>query len=539
MPILADRGACAIGSSSDVTIRVLNVNDDPAARYVISRMFRAGEFVVHEAGTAAEAVTAIECASPDVVVLDVKLPDEDGRMVCRRIKESSGSIPLPVILLSAVHVADADRVAGFESGADMYLAAPVDAAVLIAAVRALVRARRAQVELFSRAQAARAEAEEARRVLDALMRHIPEGITIADAPDVRIRMVSRFGQDLTGRPAEELVGIPAEVHPSAWGIYHSDGVTPATPDELPLTRAVRRGETVTDEEWLLHRGDGRDLILLCNAGPIRSTEGAIVGGVIAWRDITVRKELEARNDALLLREQAAREQAEAANRAKDSLIGVIGHELRNPLAALAGAFTVLQRVGDRAAEAEKAREIIGRQLKQMAALVEDLVNFGRVSSGTLRLDSRPLDLGKVALQSVEALKAAGKLDDREVRVSVKSVIVNGDSRRLDQVIANLVGNAVKFTLPGGMINISVAPSDEGAMLRIADDGQGITPDLLPRIFDPFFSTDGMDAPTHGLGIGLAIVRQLVEAHGGRIEAESAGRGRGAAFTVRLPILAPM
>jgi PAS domain S-box-containing protein len=134
-----------------------------------------------------------------------------------------------------------------------------------------------------------ARAEEGRRVLEAVMAHVPEGITIADAPDVRIRMVSAYGAALTGRPSSALEAIPAEVHPDVWDIYHADGVTRAGADELPLTRATVRGDVVKDEEWVLRRPDGAQITVLCNAGPIRDATGRLVGGVIAWRDIDERK----------------------------------------------------------------------------------------------------------------------------------------------------------------------------------------------------------------------------------------------------------
>ncbi|CAN1211581.1 histidine kinase dimerization/phosphoacceptor domain -containing protein [Tumidithrix helvetica PCC 7403] len=136
------------------------------------------------------------------------------------------------------------------------------------------------------------EAQESKRILDALMEYIPDGITIADAPDVNIRRVSKYGEQLTGRSREVLEGIPVDRHVQEWGIFHVDGITPATNDELPLTRAVQKGENVIDEEWVLQKPDGSQIVILCNAGPIRSEDNTVTGGVIAWRDITDRKRVE-------------------------------------------------------------------------------------------------------------------------------------------------------------------------------------------------------------------------------------------------------
>ena len=137
-----------------------------------------------------------------------------------------------------------------------------------------------------------AEAEEGRRLLDALMESVPLGITIADAPNVNIRRVSRFGQELIEKPSEEITGIPADEHPAKWDIYHSDGVTRATADELPLTRATRHGEIVRGEEWVVCRKDGSKVHILCTAAPIRDKEGRILAGVIGWQDVTDLKRAE-------------------------------------------------------------------------------------------------------------------------------------------------------------------------------------------------------------------------------------------------------
>jgi PAS domain S-box-containing protein len=175
----------------------------------------------------------------------------------------------------------------------------------------LMATRGVLMDITDRKQA-EAELQEGKRILDALMEYIPEGITIADAPDVTIRRVSRYGQQLTGKLRQVLENIPASEHPEHWEIFHLDGVTLATSDELPLTRATQQGEVVSNEEWILQRSDQAQIYISCNAGPIQDENGHIIGGVIAWRDISDRKQAEAEREQLLQREQALRSSAESA-----------------------------------------------------------------------------------------------------------------------------------------------------------------------------------------------------------------------------------
>jgi len=202
-----------------------------------------------------------------------------------------------------------------------------------------------------------AELQEGKRILDALMEYIPEGITIADVPDVTIRQVSRYGQQLTGKSREMLENIPASEHPECWEIFHLDGVTLATSDELPLTRATQQGEVVTNEEWLLQRSDGTQIYISCNAGPIQDQNGQITGGVMAWRDVTALKQA-----------QATREEAETANRIKDEFLAVLSHELRSPLNPILGWSKLLQTRQFDAKGTQLALQTIERNAKLQTQL---------------------------------------------------------------------------------------------------------------------------------------------------------------------------
>jgi PAS domain S-box-containing protein len=367
---------------------------------------------------------------------------------------------------------------------------------------------------------ARRDVELQQGLIDALFEHIPEGITIADAPDVTIRRVSRFGEAITGRQRASLEQIPADDHPAAWGLFHLDGVTPAAADELPLTRATRAGEVVTDEEWIIRQPDGSEVTILCNAGPIRDASGRITGGLIAWRDITERKRLES--------------DLRAADRAKDEFLAAVAHELRQPLAACLGAVALMRMRQSREA-GERAHAVLDRQLTHMARLIDDLLDTSRVALGTVALATQPLDLRDVvrrACESVQSLVEARR-HACTVEVPAEPLTIDADPMRLQQVLGNLITNAAKYTPPGGTIRVTASADARAARVVVRDNGVGIPPEMQTRIFD-LFTRASADADADGFGIGLAIVRRLVEAHGGTVTVTSDGPGRGSEFVIILP-----
>ena len=237
----------------------------------------------------------------------------------------------------------------------------------------------------------------------------------------------------------------------------------------------------------------------------------------------------AERQALLDRERQA---LQAADRAKDEFLAVLSHELRNPLAALTAAAHVL-KVSDPAAEAAaKARGVVQRQTKHMARLVSDLLDIGRISAGKAGLDRERLDLADAASSVVNAWRSSGRLERHQVSLDLAPVWIDADHARIEQIVANLLDNAVKFTPAGKPIAVSVRTEGDAAVLRIRDEGIGLQPEERPRVFD-LFMQGGHGAG--GMGVGLALVKRLVELHGGTVTAESEGLGSGALFTVRFPV----
>jgi PAS domain S-box-containing protein len=238
----------------------------------------------------------------------------------------------------------------------------------------------------------------------------------------------------------------------------------------------------------------------------------------------------------LMRTRAARAEAEAASQAKDQFLAMLGHELRNPLGAISSAVSVLGHAltpeHDR-----RARDVIAHQTEHLSRLVADLLDVTRGALGKIELVRAPIDVAAAARRCLATLDSTGKLGQHVVTVETEPVWVQADVVRIEQVIMNLLSNSLKFTPRGGSIKVTVGRERDEALLRVADAGAGISAELLPSVFDLFVQGDrNLDRRTGGLGVGLSLVRRLVELHGGRVEAASPGLGRGSVFTVWLPAL---
>lgn len=227
-----------------------------------------------------------------------------------------------------------------------------------------------------------------------------------------------------------------------------------------------------------------------------------------------------------------------ANYRKDEFLAMLGHELRNPLAPIRNAVAVLQIAETEPTQIRWAREIIGRQATHLSRLVDDLLDVSRISSGKVTLKSEDLDLGEVVSQAVEACRSMADEKSHSISLNVSGKLkVRGDPTRLGQIFVNLINNAVKYTDPGGQIEVVVHPDQEFAVFAIRDNGLGIGPELLPYVFDLFTQSERtLDRAQGGLGLGLTLVKRLTEMHGGTIDVASEGLGKGSIFTVRLPLL---
>ena len=297
-------------------------------------------------------------------------------------------------------------------------------------------------------------------------------------------------------------------------------------EEDDVLSRIRRGEIVDHFETVRETKDGRRLNISLTVSPIRDSRGTIVGASKIARDITDRKRAEVER-ALLL------EEAQAANRAKDDFLAMFGHELRNPLAAIAGAASVLElaRTLD---DSRRPRNVIKRQILHLKRLVDDLLDAARVRAGKIVLNRHPLKLSKVVENALAVLSATPSAGRHVIETELEDVSVDADPVRLEQIVLNLVSNAIKYTPAGRTIRVRTSAEGDDAVLRVEDEGVGISGNMLAKIFGLFVQGEHtLDRTQGGLGIGLTLVRTLIELHGGTVTAESPGPGLGSVFTVRL------
>lgn len=254
-------------------------------------------------------------------------------------------------------------------------------------------------------------------------------------------------------------------------------------------------------------------------------------------DVTVQQLVEQERARLIMHEQKARQEAENANRAKDEFLAMLGHELRNPLSAISAAIEVLNRISSQDEQATRVRMIITRQTRHLARLMDDLLDVARVIAGKIHLSCQPVNLGATVQRLVNTMKMAGLLRAHPIEVEVVDVWIHADAMRLEQIVSNLVTNAVKYSPEDALIKVQVGQDGGQARLQVIDQGAGIPEQLLPRIFDLFVQGERtLDRRQGGLGIGLTLVRCLVELHDGNISVSSSAQG--STFTVALPVIEP-
>jgi two-component system, sensor histidine kinase and response regulator len=381
------------------------------------------------------------------------------------------------------------------------------------------------------------EAEEGERILETLMEYIPEGIIIGDAQG-KIRKVSRFGLELSGhRTLENLERNPAGIHSDGWGLYRSDDMTPAAIEDLPLFRTIDENRVLANEEWVVRRPDGSQITVLSTAGPIRGRHGDVVGGIVAWRDITHRKRI-------LEDLRTAKEAAETANRAKSEFLANMSHEIRTPMNAIIG-MTELTLDTPLTGDQRDYLKMVQTSAESLLRVINDILDFSKIEAGFLDFEQTEFSLRDLVEKTMEtlAVRAHEKGLELACRISpdLPEVLI-GDAGRLRQVLINLVGNAVKFTSAGEVVvtvdTRSESRPDAGERrvhFAVRDTGPGIPRDQLDTLFQSFCQGDGSAARRFGgTGLGLTISRRIVERMGGVVTVESElGVGSTFSFTVLL------
>jgi PAS domain S-box-containing protein len=338
---------------------------------------------------------------------------------------------------------------------------------------------------------------------------------------------------LTGWKSAEIAGQPLEE------IFKIINEETRQTVESPFARVVREGVTVgLANHTLLITKDGAEIPIEDSGAPIRDANGAIIGVIIVFHDVSERRREERERERLLESERAARLEAQTAGRLKDEFLATVSHELRTPLSAIQGWATILKNGQMKEEDAPNALEVIERNARLQGEIINDLLDVSQITTGKLSIKKQPVEIVPLIETAIESLRP--QADAKAVKLAFSADenggIVIGDPVRLRQIIWNLLSNAVKFTPENGRIEVRAACVADEIEIVVSDSGIGIDAKFLPFIFDKFRQGDASPTRSHGgLGLGLSIVRHLVALHGGEIRAESEGTGRGATFTVSLPL----
>jgi signal transduction histidine kinase len=505
----ASPGLTEVGpAGADPSVRILLADDNADMREYVGRLLRE-RYGVQTVGDGVAALAAARAAPPHLVLTDVMMPGLDGFGLLRALRADPVTRSVPVIMLSA-RAGEESRVEGLEAGADDYLPKPFSARELLARV-----ATHLQLAGLRRAS------EAARERLNELFVQAPVAVAVLSGDDLLFEVANSTFCELVGR--RELVGEPARrVLPEL-----------AThPIFVSLEAALRSGQPMRTSEALFsltRNGSRVDAYFDYSVQPIRDGSSATSRAMVVATEVTEQVLARRRIDSL-------RAAAESASRAKDEFLSTLSHELRTPLNAIVGWSGLLRSGAIPANQREKALETVERNARVQARLIEEMLDLSRIEQGKLVLSVGPVEMVRVVEAAIEAVRPAA--DAKGVRLQPvldSHAAIVGDADRLQQIVWNLLSNAIKFTAKGGRVQIRLHRAQSFVEVAVADDGQGITTEFLPHVFDRFRQGDATFArKAGGLGLGLAIARSLVELHGGNVAAASDGEGRGATFTVRLP-----
>ena len=487
---------------------ILNVDDNDGSLYVKTRILRHAGFQVIEADRGSRVIPLIQTHQPDLVLLDVNLPDANGIDVCRAIKSDPDLASTIVVQMSASFVDREARLQGLQAGADSYFTEPMEAEELVANISALLRIRKMEREL-------RRSAIEWKKTFEA----VHEGVAIVQETGVITRCNPAFDR-MTGHSSVD--------HRIDDVLGTKDGLVRSM-----LEAAAQQASPSTIEIEV------RDRSMRLSVDPVLDAQGQVTHFACILSDVTAERQIANLNKQLSLTVdhlKHANEVADAASRSKDDFLATLSHELRTPMTAIIGWAQMLKMFGPERDMTQGINAILSAARAQ-SQLVEDLLDLSRVTTGKLRLEMETLDFAEAVDAAIQTIVPAAMAKRIDLQKRLSSAQILGDRNRVQQVAWNLLSNAVKFTPDGGTIAVDLEIKGPRAILSVRDSGQGIDPSFLNAIFDRFTQADPATRVSGaGLGLGLAIVRHIVEMHGGQVTAESAGKGKGATFRVAIPLL---
>ena len=537
---------CHLDTTAAEQARILAVDDCQDNLDLICDVLEDEPYTVVTALNAETAITLAEEQCPDMAILDVHMPDVDGYELCRRLRKSPKTEQVPVIFLTAKFTTSADVAHGLNLGADDYIPKPFEAEELRARVRAVLRTRRehqsTEIRLKEYASTLELDVshlEDARAVLEDVVSKNRHLLAELETTYQRLRDSEAMNRTLLNAPSDSAVlvnrdGVVLACNVAAGRRFHKSsdelygecmyGYLPPETAQVcreNVTAAFRLGESLSYEDR-----DG-ERILDNNVYPVRDNEDNVSVCAVFSRDITERRRAEAATQELI--------------QMKSDLVANVSHELRTPICSLKGMLQLL--VKGRAKDPQVQQEFLTRacaDADRLAILVDDLLDLSRMEAGRLELDLEEVDVAGLLTDTINSLESlAGEKQITLIKeVSGECPPTRADRHRLQQVLVNLIGNAIKFSKPRQAIRVTATADDHTVRIRVVDTGPGIAPDEMPKLFDRFYRSETQEKRRgKGTGLGLFISKQIVEAHGGEIGVESES-GKGSAFHFVLPVGGP-
>jgi hypothetical protein len=507
---------------NDDKVNILLVDDQPNNLLALESILGEQENLVR-AESGPRALKQLLDTEFAVILLDVQMPEMDGFETAELIRARDRSRETPIIFLTALSRSETNVFRGYELGAVDYIFKPFNADILRSKVGVFV-------QLFKSRQALKRQAQELARLSkqnQLILDGAAEAILGVDLNAVTT-FVNPAAAAMIGRAMDEVKG--ADIH----GLVHPElpGVVTCRIDDCRFYAVVHGAEARDETEETFFRQDGTSFPAEFSASPMRDDDGALLGSVITFRDVTERRSAALADEA----ERRYRE-AEAQNRAKDNFLATLSHELRTPMTSILGWVQFLRSGGYTQEELEEALGTIESSARLQARLIDDMLDVSRIVLGKFQVDLRPTRMADVIDAALTTARPAAV--ERQVKltsdVGERESVVNADPNRMQQVIGNLLSNAIKFTPPGRTVDLRLEKVADDIRISVTDEGEGIEETFLPYVFERLRQSEA-STNRSGLGLGLAIARHIVELHHGDIVAESRGRGQGARFVVRLPIL---
>jgi len=507
---------------ADDRVNVLMVDDQPNNLLALDAMLEGAGLNLVRADSGLKALKSLLDHDFAVILLDVQMPELDGFETATLIREREKSRHTPIIFVTALSRSDTNVFKGYSLGAVDYLFKPIVPEILRSKVSVFV-------DLFRKTEEIKLQASELLKLSrqnQLILEAAAEGVLGVDN-EGKLTFLNPAAARMIGRDREEVSGhsIHDFLHP-----VREDGTRPCEPETCGIVTALASDSIFECESDCFIRTDGSSFPSEFTFSPIRDEQGQKTGGVFTLRDVTER-----RAAAAAVENERLYREAQAANQAKDDFLATLSHELRTPMTSILGWVQLLRMGTPDPEELTSALETIEMSARVQARLIDDMLDVSRIILGKFRLDMKPIHIATVVDSATETVRPNAESRGVHLITSIDRApaTVVGDPNRLQQVIWNLLSNAIKFSDTGGTVEITLEFIESQARLTVSDEGQGISPALLPFVFEKLRQAEGIKSHG-GLGLGLAIARHIVDLHGGEIRAESEGEGKGARFIVTLP-----